>query len=271
MPSSAIADRGLRTVSPGIKLGAVLLLVSAAAGVAIVARWFLSGDTPNLTFAAQDTIGMVLGLSFLGVSAWSGRGGWTRALLFWAGALLYLGYFWLFHVDAHFDALLPAHVVIVSLGLYGALYPVVGVDPKALKARFALRVSPQTIALMILGTSAVITVAWLVLLVGRAQAGGSLNQTLRLVVAFDGLVLLPLMGGLWFWRRQPAGVVLAGLLLIKSAATFLTLAVTGLVAWSDGGLVVELAAYGAGLAIASLLLFKCLASLEDTTVTGRPS
>ena len=73
-------------------------------------------------------------------------------------------------------------------------------------------------------------------------------------------------GGLWLWRQQPLGYVLAAMLLVKSVATFLTLAVTSIVAWSAGGslVVLELAAYGAGLVVASLLLFNCLASLEET-------
>jgi len=141
------------------------------------------------------------------------------------------------------------------------------------------RVTPprkaRRVAMALMGTASIFAVAWLVLIVNRARAGTGLDGVTRLVVAVDGVVLLPLMfvGGLWLWRQQPLGYALAAMLLVKSVATFLTLAVTSLVAWTAGGRLVmlELTAYGAGLVVASLLLFNCLASLEDTSVTGRPS
>jgi hypothetical protein len=131
------------------------------------------------------------------------------------------------------------------------------------------------IGVFLMGTASIVAVAWLVLIVSRARAGEGLDAVTRVVVAVDGVVVLPLMcfGGLWLWRQQPLGHVLTAVLLVKSVATFLTLAVASLVAWTAGGRLValELTAYGAGLVIAALLLFNCLARLEDTSVIGRPS
>lgn len=120
---------------------------------------------------------------------------------------------------------------------------------------------------LLMGAAALAAVAWLVLIVQQAR-GGALGPLTRLVVAVDGVVLLPLMffGGLRVWRRAPIGYVLGAMLLVKSIATFLTLAVTSLITWSADGRVasLELAAYGIGLVIAALLLFNCLASFEAT-------
>lgn len=270
MTTSAIFTRDLRFASAMTRLAAALLLVSAAAGLALGARSLYASDPMRVALIAQDAVAIVFGLPLLVVSAWSAQRGSARGLLCWMGALFYLAYFWFFHVvGVQFGPLLPAHIALVSIGMYGALYLFVGVNAEAVKSRFTLRLKARSIAVFLMGTASIFAVAWLVLIVTRARAGAGLDGVTRLVVAVDGVVLLPLMffGGLWLWRRQPVGYVLAAMLLVKSVATFLTLAVTSLVAWTAGGrlVLIELTAYGAGLVIASLLLFNCLASLEDTS------
>ena len=251
------------------RLAAALLLVSAAAGLALGVRSLYASEPLRVALVAQDVVAIVFGLPLLIVSAWSARHGSARGLLCWIGALFYLAYFWFFHVvGVQFGPLLPAHIAIVSIGMYGALYLFTGINPEAVKARFTVRLKARSIAVFLMGTAAAFAVAWLVLIVSRARSGEGLDTVTRLVVAVDGVVLLPLMffGGLWLWRQQPLGYVLAAMLLVKSVATFLTLAVTSLVAWSAGGSLVifELAAYGVGLVVASLLLFNCLTSFEET-------
>ena len=268
--STAIFARDLRFASAITRLAAALLLVSAAAGLALGARTLYASDPLRLALIAQDAVALVFGLPLLVISAWSARRGSVRGLLCWIGALFYLAYFWFFHVvGVQLGPLLPAHIAIVSIGMYGALYLFVGLNAEAVKSRFTMRLKARSIAIFLMATAAIFAVAWLVLIVSRARAGEGLDTVTRLVVAVDGVVLLPLMffGGLWLWRRQPLGDVLAAVLLVKSVATFLTLAVTSLVTWTAGGqlMILELAAYGAGLIVASLLLFNCLASLEDNT------
>ncbi len=282
MTANAIFTRDLGFASAITRLAAALLLVSAAAGLALGAQTLYASDPMRIALIAQDAVAIVFGLPLLVISAWSARRGSVRGLLCWIGALFYLAYFWFFHVvGVQFGWLLPAHIAIVSLGMYGALYLFVGLNPEAIKSRFTLRLKARSIAVFLMGTASIFAVAWLVLIINRARTGAGLDAVTRLVVAVDGVVLLPLMffGGLWLWRKQPLGYALAAMLLVKSVATFLTLAVTSLVAWSAGGrlVVLELTAYGAGLIVASLLLFNCLASLEerppadDTAFRGRPS
>jgi len=192
----------------------------------------------------------------------------SRGIVSWMGALSYVADLWFFNVvGVQFGPLLPVHIAIVSLAMYGALYLFVGLNPDAIKARFSLQLKARSIAVFLMGTASIFAVAWLALIVNRARAGAGLDPVTRLAVAVDGVVLLPLMffGGLWLWRSQPLGYALAAMLLVKSVATFLTLAVTSFVTWSAGGRVapLEFAAYGVGLVIASMLLFNCLASLED--------
>lgn len=266
--TAAVFTRDLRFASVISRFAAALLLVSAAAGLALGARSLYASDPMRIALIAQDAVAIVFGLPLLVLSARSARRGSARGLVSWMGALFYVAYFWFFNVvGVQFGPLLPVHIAIVSLAMYGALYLFVGLNPDAIKARFSLQLKARSIAVFLMGTASIFAVAWLALIVNRARAGAGLDPVTRLAVAVDGVVLLPLMffGGLWLWRSQPLGYALAAMLLVKSVATFLTLAVTSFVTWSAGGRVapLEFAAYGIGLVIASMLLFNCLASLED--------
>jgi hypothetical protein len=82
----------------------------------------------------------------------------------------------------------------------------------------------------------------------------------------DGVVLLPLtfVGGVWLWRREPMGYALAGLLLVKLGATFLTLVATSAVAWLWGQTldVAETLAYATGMVCALALEGPYLRSVK---------
>jgi hypothetical protein len=139
--------------------------------------------------------------------------------------------------------------------------------PRALQPTSRITLKARRIAGFLVGAASVVAIAWLVIIVSQARAGAPLDPVTRLVVAADAVVLLPLifLGARWLRRQQPLGVLLAALLLVKSVATFLTLAVTSLMTWGAGGRIAgpEIAAHVAGLVIAALLLFNCLASLEE--------
>src|SRR5688500_10556376 len=121
--STAVFAHDLRFASAITRLAAALVLVSAAAGLAVGARTLYAIEPLRVALIAQDAVALLFGLPLLVVSAWSARHGSVRGLLCWIGALFYLAYFWFFHVvGVQFGPLLPAHIAIVSIGMYGALY-----------------------------------------------------------------------------------------------------------------------------------------------------
>jgi hypothetical protein len=94
----------------------------------------------------------------------------------------------------------------------------------------------------------------------------------RVVIAIDGVVLLPLLfyGGRAIARREPLGYALAGLLLVKATATFLTLIVNTAIAsrWGKPADGVDTFAYGIGFVGALTLLVWFLESV-DSDAGGR--
>jgi len=100
-----------------------------------------------------------------------------------------------------------------------------------------------------------------------------LDDVARFVIAVDGVVLLPLtfFGGLWLWRRQPLGYVLAGLLLVKVTATMVTLVINTLLVtrWGVPLDTFELTVYAVVMVFSAALLvsyLKCVDTADSKDV-----
>jgi hypothetical protein len=184
------------------------------------------------------------------------------------GTLFYIAYSYSFYVlGARVTWLFPVYIVIVSLGMYGALALLFALDLRAVAAHAGPRLPRRAIASYFVVTATFFAGLWLGLVGRHLAAGREPDLVVRTVIAIDGIVLLPLLffGGVWLWRTAPIGVALAGLLLLKAAATFLTLIANTMVVLAWGQVVsrVETVAYVTGLVIAVVLLSRYLASFEE--------
>ena len=195
---------------------------------------------------------LVFGLPLLIASARRARRGSVRALLSWMGALFYVAYFWYFYVvGVRFGPLFIVHVALVSTSMYAVLYLVSALNMAELKARFDPGTPVRLVGGFLMTVSVAFALLWLAVIASAALKGGDIGLVTRYVIAIDGVVLLPLsfFGGLWMWRGQPLGYALAGLLLVKVVATFLTLMVTSAVVmrWGQSVDPLQTVMYAAGL------------------------
>ena len=241
----------------------LLLIASSVAGLTYGPRgWWYDTDPARLAaFLAQDLLSLVVAVPLLVFASRRARRGSLRALLCWMGALFYVAYGYYFYVvGARFNVYWPLYVVLTSLGTYGALALFFAIDESRLTRYFAA-IPVRLISAYLMVTALVFAGMWLALLEVHYVLGRPLPAVPRAVIAVDGVVLLPLLfyGGRALSRREPIGYALAGLLLVKAAATFLTLLVATAVAasWAqpvDLLQTVEFAIGGLG-AIALLALY----------------
>ena len=245
---------------------ASLLALSSAAGLVYGADRLYDVDPMLPALLGQDAIGLFVGVPLLLVSASLARRGSTRALLCWMGALFYVAYFWYFYViGIRVTWLFPVYIAMVSMSLFSLLYLFFALDVDALKSRFNARMPVRVTGAFLIGTAVFFAALWLVVTASHLAAGTEVDPVSQYVIAIDGVILLPLafFGGLWLWRRQPLGFALAGLLLVKVAATFLTLVATTIAAMAElPPDPVQTTAYTIGFVAASLLLISCLRSVE---------
>jgi hypothetical protein len=245
---------------------AALLAVSSISGLTYGASALYDADVMLPALLAQDGVGLIVGVPLLLISAWLAQRGSTRALLCWMGALFYVAYFWYFYViGIRVTWLFPVYIAMVSMSLFGLLFLFFALDLDALKRRFSARMRVRLTGGFLIGTAVFFALLWLWVTVSHVAAGTELDPVSQYVIAIDGVVLLPLafFGGLWLWRHHPLGFALAGLLLMKVSATFLTLVATTVMSLAtippDP---VQTAAYSIGFMAASALLLSCLRSIE---------
>jgi hypothetical protein len=252
---------------------AALLTVASASGLLFGAAVLYDTDPMLPVLLAQDAVGLFVGVPLLLGSAWLARRGSTRGLLVWMGALFYVAYFWYFYViGVRVTVLFPVYIAIVSMSLFGVLYLFFALDAEEVKHRVTPRMPVRLTAGFLIGTAVFFALLWLGLVASHLAAGTELDAVSQYVIAIDGVVLLPLafFGGVWLWQRRALGFALAGILLVKVAATFLTLIATTLMSLAtvppDP---VQTSAYGVGLIVASALLVFCLRAVGPPE--GRPT
>jgi hypothetical protein len=243
-------------------LVAPLLVLCSLAGLLYGQRGLYDRDALTLPAQiGQDAVMLIVGVPLLIASALLARRGSTRALLSWVGALFFIAYFNYFYVvGIRFNLLFPAYIAVMSMSMYGALALLFGMDFEELKSRFTQRMPIRLTGAFLMITSSVFATLWMTFVLSRLLTGTELEPIARTVIAIDSVVLLPLafFAGLWLWRREARGYVLASVLLIMFAATFLTLVVSTIIA-SQWGYVVEAlqtVLYGIGLVVSLALLVR---------------
>ena len=219
----------LRPVVATSLLTAALLAVTAVAGLLYGARGLYTPDPATLpTFLGQDGITLVVILPLLLWSVRAARRGSLRGLLLWTAVLFYVAYSYAYYaLNPEFNVLYLAYIAIVAMGLYGCLYLLLSTDADAVAARFTAR-TPVRLAggfLMVLPVG--LGLAWVAMIVSHLVTGAAPSRVNQVVWPMDLIVAFPAMfwGGLWLWRRQPLGYLVAAVLLIEGGLLGVTLVV----------------------------------------------
>jgi hypothetical protein len=241
-------------------LTGTLLAITAVAGLLFGAQVLYTPDRATLpTFLGQDGITLVVVLPLLLWSLRATRRGSLHGLLLWTAALFYVAYSYSYYVlSPEFNVLYPAYIAIVGMSLYGCLYLLFGIDAEVVATRFNERTRVRTVGGFLMALSVALGLAWLGMIVSRLASGALPTRVERVVWPMDLVVAFPAMfwAGLWLWRRQPLGYVVAAIVLIKAGLLGVTLVVNTWVAtfWgvpADPGVPVYALGGVGGLALAA--------------------
>ena len=262
---------------------AALLFISSIVGIANGGNGFYASYPASLAgLIGQDVATIAVGLPTLLASAWLARRGSTRAVLVLAGSLFYVAYSYFFFAVGGFNALFPAYLVIVALSVYGLLSLIVSIDPGEIAGQFGDRLPGRLIAAFLIGLALLFAVMWGGMSLSYLVASKIPDAVIRLVVAVDGMVLLPALfiGGWLLLRLAPWGFVLGGLLLVKAVLTGSTLAFTTALGWAWKGSIEGLDAFllvlfglmallGGGLLVRYLRAIRQSADLRGAPAVAR--
>jgi hypothetical protein len=208
-------------------IAALLALVASVGGLLYGSRGLYDPDPYALQHPyAQDTVTLVFvwPLLLLGMH-WTRRGS-VRGLLLWTAALSQLIYTYFFYVtDVRFNVLFLTYIAVLSTSLFALMKLLTGIEPEAVQDRFRADVPVRGIATYLVAMAALFGLLWIGDVIRSLLQNEPIGGLIRLIYALDLTVVLPAMAavGVWLWRRQAWGFVLAGAFLLRLTTLGLTI------------------------------------------------
>lgn len=223
------------------RIAAALAAVASAGGLVLPD---LYRDNTWITSAWRGndlvTLGLAVPLLLAGLARARGSG---RGQLVWLGMLAYLVYGYAYYLfGAAFNRFFLLYVAIFALSILALLHAVSALDIQALGRAFGRRTPARALAAYLLLLAVGLGGAWVAVCLGFVVTGRvpaaivASGHPTGIVFALDLSLLVPgfLLAGLWTWRRQPRGFVLAAVMSIKGATYTLALAAASVVAARAG-------------------------------------
>ncbi|MFZ5817637.1 MAG: hypothetical protein ACOY93_20480 [Bacillota bacterium] len=229
-------------------LSFIILLLTAAAAAGGLFLPSLYRDSAWLVTAmrGQDLYTLAVAVPALAITLLFARRGSVRSRLVLVGLLGYILYTYTGAAFAFaFNEFFLLYVTLFSLSL-AALFALVGrMELADLPNRFGPATPRRAVAIFLIVIGLMLAMAELGQIIPFLTEG-RLPLPLQLAEAptfypytLDLGVVMPLclLTGVWLWRREPRGYLLAGVMLIKAATMGLALLATSAYAWLTGGIV----------------------------------
>lgn len=219
-------------------VAAVALFASAVAGLQYGEQGLYQSDALLLPqLYGQDVVALVIGLPLMMLAVWRTSRGSSRGLVVWAGTMIYVAYWYHFHLAGiPFGPLFPLHVILVGSSLLALGVIVFRIDVGRFAHHFNKAMPTRSLGGMMAILGALFATAWLVDVVQRLRHGEVLDQVARGIYTIDLTVMLPatVAAGLLLWRHHPWGYALSGPLLVNALLSVLTLWTTSLLVAASG-------------------------------------
>jgi hypothetical protein len=195
----------------------ILLGITAGGGLLMpeIYRPFLKTEALLPGLLVQDLVSLLVAPLLIGAMIATRRGS-LRALVMWAGLLVYVGYYYAFYSFGYlYTVFYPLYLALMALALYSLIGLLATIDAQV----FARHVGPHMPVRrlsVVLGMTLLFVPIWLV----RLFQGIHTQQVHEadLVFVLDLAILIPAMlfAAVQLWRRRPVGYLLGGVLLVKT-------------------------------------------------------
>jgi hypothetical protein len=198
---------------------AALVMITAAAGVMDGSMYmpFLSAEIVAFQ-ALQDALSLLFAPLLLAAMLFT-RHGSRRALVIWAGLLIYFAYYYAFYAFGFvYTIYYPLYLAVIGLGVYS----LIGLLAKVDTADFADHVAdtmPVRLIACVLGMTLLFVPIWLAMIVQGIRT--QQVQPTALVFVLDLPFLIPacVWAAVLIWRRRAFGYVISGPLLFKATVS----------------------------------------------------
>jgi hypothetical protein len=214
------------------------LVVSAVMGIRYGKQALYQSD--DLMFPqvyGQDIVALIIAFPAMMLAMWRASRGSGRGLVVWAGALIYLAYWYHYFLGGvAFGAMFPVHAALVASSLFAIGVLILRVDIGRFAHRFDARMPSRSIGALMVLTGSLFATAWILDVVRSIGQRIILDQASLGVYTVDLTVMLPvtIAAGLLLWRHTPWGYALSGPLMVNALLSVGTLAVASSVMRMSG-------------------------------------
>lgn len=198
------------------------MLIILLAGFATLGGLFLKGlyrdsDFYKTGWLGNDLVTLLLILPLMVLSIYKTRSGSLRGHLVWMGLLSYMLYNYAFYLfGAAFNWFFPVYVSLFSLSVAALIAGLWGFDVRHLKIDLTQKASLKWISAFLLFLSLPLILVelgqW-----GNFVLSGKVPEVPSLIFALDLSIIVPgsVLGSILLWKKQPWGVVLSAIMLVK--------------------------------------------------------
>lgn len=252
-----IAQEGFKLVDVMSAIIALLLLFAASGGLFVESLYKDAGSGLEVLFG-HDLITLLVALPLLvGAQVFAMRGS-VRALMVWLGTLGYVCYVYaMMAFGVSYNEFFVIYVALFGLSLYAMIGSFVNLDMQKLETHIEEKMPAKWLAVYSLVVGLMFLLLWLSMIVNGLMAGIEGAVPPNPIYVLDLAIVIPLflLAGVWSWQRKSEGMILTGLLSIKTALLFLSVTVGQLFVYAAGlpFAWAELAFYTA-LTVASLMI-----------------
>ncbi|HLM62528.1 MAG TPA: hypothetical protein VK308_17130 [Pyrinomonadaceae bacterium] len=240
----------------------VLMFLASIGGI-LIEGVYRDNEFVASLWRGNDWVTLLVALPLLVGALFFARRGSTRAHLIWLGMLAYALYNYAFYLfAAAFNQLFLLYVAIFTLSIYALVFTLVKTDAEEIRRQFRDRTPVKLIGGYMLFIAAGLSFLW----IGSSLkfvADGVVPEYIEMtghptgiVYALDLSLLVPvlILGGVWIWRREAWGFVLAAMSLIKGATYTLVLSVNSMITASHAEAPIWISTTAASLVAIGFLL-----------------
>ena len=214
-----------------------VLMFLASIGGLLIEGLYRDNEFVASLWRGNDLVTLTAAVPLLvGALVFTGRGS-TQAQLVWLGMLAYALYNYAFYLfGAAFNRFFLFYVAIFALSIYALVFALMKIDAWEIARQFRARTPVKLIGGYLILVAAGLSFLWTLASLRFVFTGEVPPDIVKtehptgIVYALDLSLLTPAMalGGIWLWRREPWGFILAAMSLIKGATYTLVLTVNSL-------------------------------------------
>lgn len=239
------------------------LMALASLGGLLIDNLYRDNAFVVTLWRGNDLVTFLVAVPLLAGSLFYARRGSLRAQLVWVGMLAYALYNYAFYLfAAAFNQFFLFYVAIFTLSIYALIFALIKTDAEEIKWQFRDRTPVKLIGIYMLFIAAGLGILWIgssLRFVATGVVPSDIVMTghpTGIVYALDLSLLIPvlMLGGVWIWRRDAWGFVLAAMSLIKGATYTLVLTFNSLLAANYSETPIWLSITAASLAAIGFLL-----------------